>query len=138
MISDIITNLNKEYVKEEPLTVTKGLVHEYLGMPINYIKQLKAQISTLKYICKILDEAPKIFNSTYVTPEENHLFEVNKKGNKLDENEREISHHFVEKVLFLTNRARQDIKNTVLFLCTRVKSPDQDNWKKLGRMIRYL
>ena len=44
----------------------------------------------------------------------------------------------MEKALFLTNRARRNIQTTVAFLCTRVKSPDQDNWKKLGRMICYL
>ena len=38
IISNIISNLNKEFGKEEPLTVNKVLVHEYLGMPIYYRK----------------------------------------------------------------------------------------------------
>ena len=63
----------------------------------------------LKYIGKILDEVPKDFNSASVTLAENHLFEVNEKGKKLDENEREVFHHFVTKALLLTKRARRDI-----------------------------
>ena len=42
------------------------------------------------------------------------------------------------KALFLTNHARCDIQTTVECLCTRVKSLDQDNLEKIGRMIRYL
>ena len=56
----------------------------------------------------------------------------------MDENEREIFHHFLAKVLFLKNRARRDIKTTVALLYMRVKSSDQDDWKKLGIIIRYL
>ena len=32
----------------------------------------------------------------------------------------------------------RNIQTTVVFLCTRVKSLEQGNWKKLGRMICYL
>ena len=77
VIRDIITKINKELGKEEPLTVTKGLVHEYLGMTIEYRKKVKVQISMLKYIDEILDEAPKYFNVTAVTTSANHLFKVN-------------------------------------------------------------
>ena len=35
-------------------------------------------------------------------------------------------------------RARPDILLAVIFLCTRVKNPDEDDWKKLIRLMRYL
>ena len=38
VIRNIIAKLNKEFGKEEPLTVNKGLVHEYLDMTIGYRK----------------------------------------------------------------------------------------------------
>jgi hypothetical protein len=41
-------------------------------------------------------------------------------------------------LLFLSKRARPDIQTAVAFLCTRVKSPDEDDWKKLARVIKYL
>ena len=59
VIRNIITKLNKELGKYETLTVTKGLVHEYLDMAIDYRKQGKVQISILKYIGELLNEAPK-------------------------------------------------------------------------------
>ena len=42
------------------------------------------------------------------------------------------------KCLFLCKRARPDIQTAVSFLCTRVKCPDEDDWKKLKRMFQYL
>jgi len=35
-------------------------------------------------------------------------------------------------------RARQDIQTAVAFLTTRVKSPDEDDWGKLKRVLKYL
>eukprot|EP00978_Attheya_sp_CCMP212_P016681 scaffold43944_cov59-Attheya_sp.AAC.7 len=69
----------------------------------------------------------------------NHLFEVN--GNdpvKLDEETGIMFHHNVAKLLFLCKRARQDIQTAIAFLCTRVKSPDTDDYKKLARVMKYL
>ena len=35
-------------------------------------------------------------------------------------------------------RARRDIQTAVAFLTTRVKSPDEDDWGKLKRVLKYL
>ena len=62
-----------------------------------------------------------------------------------DENERKLLpeearafHHSVAQLLFLCGRARPDIKTAVLFLTTRVKAPDKDDWGKLKRVLKYL
>lgn len=47
-------------------------------------------------------------------------------------------HHVVAKAVFLSKRARPDIQLAVGFLSTRVKSPDEHDWKKLRRMVQYL
>ena len=41
-------------------------------------------------------------------------------------------------LLFLVARSRRDCKTAVAFLTTRVSSPDEDDWGKLRRIIRYL
>ena len=35
--------------------------------------------------------------------------------------------HFIAQLLFVSTRAHRDIQNAVVFLSTRVKSPDEDN-----------
>ena len=47
-------------------------------------------------------------------------------------------HTYVAKALFPTKRARPDIHTAVSFLITQVMTTDEDNWKKLLRMINYL
>jgi len=44
----------------------------------------------------------------------------------------------VAKLLYLCRRTRQDIQTAVAFLCTRVQNPDEDDYKKLTRVIQYL
>lgn len=72
------------------------------------------------------------------TPAAKHIFKVDESSPKLTEKQATAFHHFVAKCLFATKRSRPDIAVAVAFLTTRVKSPDQDDWKKLVRMIRYL
>lgn len=41
-------------------------------------------------------------------------------------------------LLFLSSRACCDIQTSVAFLTTRVKAPDEDDWGKLKRVLKYL
>jgi hypothetical protein len=50
----------------------------------------------------------------------------------------EIFHTFVAKGLFLCKVARPNIQQAILVLCTRVKDPNQVDWKKLMRVMKYL
>jgi hypothetical protein len=72
------------------------------------------------------------------TPAANHLFAINNKPKLLDEDTSDMLHHHTAKLLFLAKRARPDVHTTVAFLTTRVKSPDEDDYKKLGRCMKYL
>jgi hypothetical protein len=47
-------------------------------------------------------------------------------------------HHTVYQLLFAANRAQRDIQTAVSFLTTRVQSLDEDDWKKLKRIFKYL
>ena len=42
------------------------------------------------------------------------------------------------KLLYLCKRTRQDIQTAVAFLCTRVRDPDTDDYKKLTKVMQYL
>jgi len=55
----------------------------------------------------------------------------------LDEDKAQLFHHLVAKLLYLSRRSRQDIQTAVAFLCTRVQSPDTDDYKKLAKDMKY-
>ena len=77
----------------------------------------------------MLEECPNDFDGESATPAAKHLFEVNDKAEKLDEKRAVTLHHLVVKSIFLCKRARPDIQLATGFLSTRVKNPDQDDWK---------
>ena len=121
---------------------SRGKVHDYLGITLDYSTPGKVRIYMKDYVKGIIkefkypEEAGGIRKVT--SPHPDHLFEVNPKGDKLDPAKAEEFHTTVAKALFLCKRARPDLQPAVPFLCTRVQSPDQDDWKKLLRMLKYL
>jgi len=72
------------------------------------------------------------------TPAGNHLFMTNPDCDKPPEKAVQVFHHIVAKLLYLCKRTRHDIQMAMAFLCTRVKSPDSDDYKKLTHVIQYL
>ena len=47
-------------------------------------------------------------------------------------------HRTTAQLLFLLQRDRHDIQSAVVLLTTSVKKPDEDDWGKLRRVLRYL
>jgi hypothetical protein len=94
----------------------------------------------IDYIQGMLDELPSDMDGEAVTPAGGHLFDVNEATNDmlLDRERADFFHHNAAKLLFLCKQARPDIQTPISFLCTRVKNPDADDYKKLGRVMKYL
>ena len=138
VVSSVIGYLSGRYGKEAPLTVKRGKVHRYLGMLLDYRIVGKVQISMNDYIEEMLKSLPEGMDGESTSPTGNHLFAVNPDATPLSVLESDMFHHYVAKLLFLCKRARPDIQTAVAFLSTRVKSPDQDDLKKLGQTMQYL
>lgn len=109
-----------------------------MGMTLDYSTKGKVKISMYDYIDKLLTELPSDMNGSARTPAASHLFNVNKDAKKLQEESAQLFHHLVAKLLYLSRRTRQDIQTAVAFLCTRVQSLDEDDYKKLTRVMQYL
>jgi hypothetical protein len=92
-----------------------------------------------KYVDNMIDKFPVKLGKKDVakTPAANSLFNLGT-GAKLDTKRSEIFHTFVAKGLFLCKRARPNIQQAISVLCTRVKNPNQADWEKLMRGMKYL
>jgi hypothetical protein len=113
-------------------------MHDYLGMTFDYSFTNEVRINMWDYLKKFIKEFPKEIMGVCATPASDHLFKVQKDGRKLSKELVEVFHHTVYQLLFAANRARNDIQMAVLFLTTRVKALDQDDWGKLVRILKYL
>ena len=139
VVTKLIDSISERYGKEAPLTITRGPVHEYLGMTIDFSKPGEVQFTMMEYIEQVLEETPEsLMKGSAATPAASHLFTVGDDREKLSSEDAEIYHHLVAKVLYLCKRTRPDLQTAVSFLTTRVQSPDIDDWKKLGRCLKYL
>jgi hypothetical protein len=92
-----------------------------------------------KYVDNMINEFPVKLGKKDVakTPAADSLFNLGT-GMKLDTKRSEIFHTFVAKGLFLCKRARPNIQQAISVLCTRVKDPNQADWEKLMRVMKYL
>jgi hypothetical protein len=122
--------LNSMYGKHGKVTATRGRIHDYLGMELDYRKQGELKINMTTYVENMLNDFPVKLGKKDVakTPARDNLFNLGT-GAKLDTNRSEIFHTFVAKGLFLCERARPDIQQAILVLCTRVRDPNQADWK---------
>jgi hypothetical protein len=144
MISHINNDVIIAFIKAikaiygDNLAESMGTKHTYLGMEFDYLCIGEVKINMQKYIAKIIDEFPEEIMSTSATPAADYLFAVREDGHKLNEEQATAFHHTVYQLLFTANRARHDIQTAVLFLTMRVQEPDEDDWGKLKRVLKYL
>ena len=71
------------------------------------------------------------------SPATRYLFKT-REAAKLSEKKSENFHSIVESLLFISSRCRLDIQTSVAFLCNIVAEPDEDDRKKLKRVLQYL
>ena len=121
---------------------SRGKIHDYLGITLDYSLPGKVQLYMIQYIESVLKEfkfSEEVKSHKKVnTPAAAHLFQVNPEATPLSKEKKEEFHTTVAKLLFLTKRTRPDLQPAVPFLCTRVQAPDEDDWKKLLRVLKWL
>jgi len=122
------------------ITVSRGERHDFLGMDLDYSTPGKLAVSMVPYLNNILREFPEGLGESAATPAADHLFKVHDEqdARPLPEEQARQFHHTTAQLLFLSRRARRDIQTAVSFLTTRVKQPDEDDWGKLRRVLKYL
>ena len=139
MNREILTILQQEYGKEALIPSTTGKVHDYLGMTIDYSTPGKVVFHMEDYIDRMINECPEgLLKGNPVNLAANHLFDINPECEKLSSEEADKFHHFMAKLLYLAKQTWPGILLAAAFLCTRVKGPDQDDYKKLGWCLSYV
>jgi hypothetical protein len=86
------------------LKPSRGKVHDYLGMTLDYSQKGVVKLCMKDYIRKMLDDFKYKSELKGIkrvsTPAAEHLFAVNPNGNKLDNDKKEEFHTMVAKALF--------------------------------------
>ena len=93
-----------------------------------------------EYLRGFLNELPDKITETPETPSVPNLFKVSdyNKRELLEETRAQAFHHAVAQLLFTRVQCRKESQTVVAFLTTIARKPDEDDWKKLKRLLGYL
>jgi hypothetical protein len=123
--------------KLAPVKATRGKIHDYLAMKLDFTNKQKLKVNMTDYIKNMVNDFPEeLSKSNY--PWNENLFKIDTKSPNLNKDKRELFHTFVAKGLFVCKRARPDIQPAIAFLTTRVREPNEQDWFKLLKMMNYL
>ena len=106
-------------------------------MWLDFSKKGKVIVDMRKYVADMVDGSSINITKTAKTPAPDDLLSAGE-GPVLDKKRAEQFHTTVAKGLFVCKRARPDIHPAVAVLCTRVKKPNEDDWRKLIQLLEYL
>jgi hypothetical protein len=114
--------------KIAPVKATRGKVHEYLAMKLDYSENGVIKVNMVDYVNAMVNDFPEaIPKSNYLWNK--NLFKLDAKSPALCKEKKEMFHTFVTKGLFLCKRTRPDIQPVIEFLVTRVQGPNEQVWR---------
>ncbi len=123
------------------ITMTKGNTHSYLGMQI-LLRNHSITIDMSFFVKSTITELQRRLGLQHLkqraVPGNKTYFVINHNATKLCEEHRKIFHTTTACLLYLAKRARPDILTVTSFLCTRVKSPTEEDMTKLLLTLGYL
>lgn len=120
------------------MSVTRGKIHDFLGMRITYNNDGTASIIMQGYIDSIIEDSGFTFTKAAPTPCSSSLFSVDTNSPRLDVPTSDAFHRTVARLIYLATRTRTDILLALGFLCGRVRAPTEQDRKKLHRLLAYL
>jgi hypothetical protein len=108
------------------MTVSRGKIHKYIGMTLDYTIRGQVKIAMFDYIDEILtafDKAEPKGGGTKTSAAPDSLFKVDENCEKLKQDKDVEFHNLVANALYSTKRARPDTCTAITFLTTRVRAP---------------
>ena len=138
VVRSIIQKIQDNFGQHSELSMHIGKRHDYLGMILDFTVPGTLEIDMSDYIQVILQDTPANLWGTSMVPVAKHLFTTRPDAPKLSPQEQELFHHLTMQLMYLSQRGRPDIRTAIAFLSSRVSSPDQDDYMKLGKVIKYL
>ena len=68
--------MNGSNPSTENVRVSRGLIHDYLRMNLDFTDRGKVNISMVPFLKKIIEDFPEAITGSVATPVAGHLFEV--------------------------------------------------------------
>ena len=138
-VDKFIMQMEETFSADAPLSVSRGKRHDYMGMNLDFHVKGKVRIDMEHCIDMMLHDATEDMEGVSNTPAAVHLFKTNLEDPKLlGDKQKKIFVHLVMQGLYLSQQGHLDIRTAIAFLCGQLHNPEEDDYKKLTRLMRYL
>ena len=118
------------------VTIRSGQQHNFLGINWDFRTPGEVSLNMDGYVKNIITKYHVTKKAK--TPATESLSRTNNKCAKVSQEKAMLFHSCVMELHYLAKRIRGDILTAVSFCATRVLCPDNDDIKKLGRILSYL
>ena len=147
LIIELTTALQVRY---KEIKIIEGLVHNYLGMVLDFSLAPLVMITQTGMIEDIVNTPMTALNTdtpkapaTYTpvapkSPAPPYLFNITPTSPQLSPEQQAEFHSFVARALFAAHRTRPDALLAISFLTKRVLTPTIEDRYKLRRLLQYL
>ena len=119
------------------LSITRGAKYDFLGMNIE-IKNKKVYVDMQHQVEEALEWGGVQDGTKPATLATKELYNYLEDKVLLDDEQSDIYHSVVQKLMYLCKRARPDIKPALSYLCTKVSKPNQGDRTKLDRVLGFI
>ena len=114
VLDNFLNKIRSEFGQENELTENKGLIHEYLGIAIDYLIVDKAVFTIFDYLEDVIVECAKdLKNSRSYYLGNNQLFQVITNSSRFPPEDADIFHCHVTRLLFESKRAKPEISGNM-------------------------
>ena len=134
-VMDIIAKLEERF---GVMRKSFGKKHTYLGMQVELRDDGSVHFTMPDHIKEAIDAFGEELGRTAPNPASKGIFNVNPDSPKLEESQRKKFHSIVQKLLWISKRARPDIMVPIAFLTKRVDKANKQDWRKLQRVLSCL
>jgi hypothetical protein len=124
----------------EDMRVSRGKLHDYLWMTLDFTMKGEVKVRMVDYLKWVINDFPEVITGSAATPATDNLFDVHPDEERtlIYDKRARSCYHSVAQLPFASSISRNYIHMTTTFLTTRLKSPDEDDWGKLKRVLKYI
>ena len=119
------------------MVVTRVKEYNFVGMDIRIKDNGTVEIQMKDQILECFEAFGELVMKDTNNPAKHNLFNLDE-SKSLNEKKMELFHHIVEKLLYVSKRARVDINLSISFLYTRVSCTMEEDCENLRRLLHYL
>ena len=139
VVTEYIKRLDSTCGQNDPLAVTRGKIHEYLGMTLDFRRKGEVAFTQYDAIKKFwLSLLPELKGPYRSTAAPDNLFKIDSTSPRAEKKLNDQYHSTTAKCLYFSQRSRTDLQLSTSFHCTRVRETTQQDASKFKHLSGYM